>query len=391
MRFLPFDYAARNAGRKPLKTVLTTFGAAAVVFLVILMGSFVQSLASTMRSSGEPENAIILGLGSEDFLEQSEIGLGVPTILSASVEGIEKHYGQPMLSPEIHHSTLVIPEGMDRSNIAADKHKGFIRGVTPAAFHVHQQVYLTEGSFPRAGEVLVGKLAPAKLGLPPELLALGSKIDIEGRTWTVSGRIEAPGTVYEAELWVPMHDLRVQTKRETITCVVARMDDPSVFSDIDFFCKSRLDLELAAVREVTYYGSLARFFRPMQIMGWIMAGLIVASGLFGGLNVMIAAIASRMRELACLETLGFSRTAILVSLMQESLLQVGAGTLLAVAAAAAFLSGTAIKFTMGAVALQIEGYVLAAGVAAGLTLAVLGTLIPAIRLVRTPLVELLRG
>jgi putative ABC transport system permease protein len=390
MKLLPFDYAARNAGRKPLRTALTTIGAGSVVFLVILMGSFVQSLAATMRSSGEARNVIVLGLGSEDFLEQSEISPAVPTLLAASVSNVVKKNEQPLLSPEIHHSAII----RTAANADADErnvHKGFVRGVTPMAFQVHRQVYLMDGRLPESGEVLVGRLAGAKLGLPPESLALGSEVSFEGRNWKVVGHIEAPGTVYEAELWVPMQDLKLQTKRDTITCVVARMLNESDFSELDLFCKSRLDLELSAVRESSYYGGLAKFFRPMQVMGWVMALLVVASGLFGGLNTMIAAIASRTRELACLETLGYQRRAVVISLLQESLLQVGTGTLLAAGLAALLLSGTAVRFTMGAIALQVDGMVLSAGIAAGLILAVLGTLIPASRLVRTPLVELLRA
>lgn len=390
MRLLPFDYAARNAGRKPLRTFLTTIGAGAVVFLVILMGSFVQSLSATMRSSGEPRNVIVLGLGSEDFLEQSEISPAVPTMLAASIQNVVKQNEQPLLSPEIHHSAIIRPANAPPADERV-AHKGLVRGITPMAFQVHRQVYLLDGRLPNSGEVLAGKLAATKLGIPPAALSTGAEINFEGRTWKVVGHIDAPGTVYEAELWVPLQDIKLQTKRDTITCVIARMQSEADYGELDLFCKSRLDLELSAVKESTYYGGLAKFFRPMQVMGWIMALLVVASGLFGGLNTMIAAIASRTRELACLETLGFGRMAVVISLLQESILQVGTGTLIASGLAAVLLSGTAVRFTMGAIALRVDGPILAAGVAAGLVLAVLGTIIPALRLVRTPLVQLLRA
>ena len=229
------------------------------------------------------------------------------------------------------------------------------------------------------------------MGLPPDALQIGKSIYFEGKDWTVSGTFEAPGTTFEAELWAPLDDLMIQTKRDSLTCVVARLTSPDAFSDVDLFTKMRLDLELAAVKETAYYGALAAFFKPMQMLGWIMAALITASGLFGGLNTMIAAISSRSKELACLETIGYSRRAIVVALLQESMLQVGAGSLIAAGLALGILSGRSVRVTMGALALDVSGMVLAAGFAAGLILAVFGTLIPAAKLVRKPLIELLRG
>jgi len=390
MKLLPFDYAARNAGRNPLRTLLTSGGAAAVIFLVILMGAFVQTLGSTLRGTGDPHNAIVLGMGSEDFLEQSEIAFDVPTILASSVEGIAQHHGQPMISPEIHHATVVRASEQEEVDPAKVR-LGLSRGITPMAFLVHQQVYLREGRPPGMGEVMAGKLAATKLGLPEDALRPGNTIFFEGKDWKVSGTFDAPGTTYEAELWVPLEDLKIQTKRESLTCAIVRLVKPENITDIDVFTKMRLDLELATVGETQYYGALASFFRPMQIMGWVMAVLVVTSGLFGGLNTMIAAISSRARELACLETIGFSRRAIVVSLLQESLLQVGTGALVAFGIALLLLAGRAVKFSMGALALDVSGSVLAVAFAAGLFLALAGTLIPSLKLIRTPLVELLRG
>ena len=52
-----------------------------------------------------------------------------------------------------------------------------------------------------------------------------------------------------------------------------------------------------------YFSGLAGFYRPIRVMGWAMACLVVVSGLFGGMNVMIASVAGRSRELGALETL----------------------------------------------------------------------------------------
>jgi ABC-type antimicrobial peptide transport system permease subunit len=266
-----------------------------------------------------------------------------------------------------------------------------VRGISPMAFLVHRQVFITQGHAPGPGEILAGKLAATKLGFAPDALKAGANVYFEGKQWKVSGAFESPGTSFESEIWAPLEDLKIQTKRETLTCAVVRLTSPAAFSELEAFTKTRLDLEIAAVPETKYYGALAAFYRPMQILGWVMACLVIASGLFGGLNTMIAAIAARSKELACLETIGFSRRAIVVALLQESMLQVGTGALIAAGLAILLLAGRAVRVTMGALVLDIGGPVLAAGFAAGLFLAVFGTLIPAMKLARKPIVELLRG
>ena len=83
MRLLPFEYAARNAARHPLRAFLTASASAAVVFLVVLMGSFVHSLGESMKQTGHPLNLIILGTakagipGAVPYLSNFYVGLGL--------------------------------------------------------------------------------------------------------------------------------------------------------------------------------------------------------------------------------------------------------------------------------------------------------------------------
>ncbi len=174
MRLLPVDYATRNLGRRPMRTVLLTAGAAIVVFLVIVMTGFVQSVASSTRDSGEPANVIVLGIGSENFLEQSEIGFQVPTVVAASVPSVRSVGGQPLMSPEIHHAALITLPGEDEQG--RRNRKALVRGVADGAYLVHSKVFITSGRAPGSGEVLVGRLVAAKLRLPESALQPGSVI-----------------------------------------------------------------------------------------------------------------------------------------------------------------------------------------------------------------------
>jgi ABC-type antimicrobial peptide transport system permease subunit len=126
-------------------------------------------------------------------------------------------------------------------------------------------------------------------------------------------------------------------------------------------------------------------------MTWITAGLIAAGALFGGINTLYAAFASRVREMATLQAIGYGRGALLASLVQESTLACLTGTLLASLAAVLLLDGRTVPFSIGAFTLDIGPGVAVTGVLTGLLLGLLGALPPAIRCLKPALPVALRS
>jgi putative ABC transport system permease protein len=268
--------------------------------------------------------------------------------------------------------------------------QALFRGVTPQALHVHPQVRLLEGRFPAPGEVMAGRLAWRSLGLPEGSLKPGVSLTLDGQPWKVSGLFAAPGTVLESELWLPLGDLRALGRRDSLSCVVLRLDDPADFSEADLFAKQRLDLELTALRESDYYGRLSAFFKPLRVMTWITAVLIAAGAVFGGINTLYAAFAPRVREMATLQAIGFTRRTLLWSLIQESTLACLSGALLASLVAVLLLDGRTVPFSIGAFTLDVGPAAALAGILTGLLLGLLGALPPAIRCLKPPLPAALR-
>jgi ABC-type antimicrobial peptide transport system permease subunit len=106
---------------------------------------------------------------------------------------------------------------------------------------------------------------------------------------------------------------------------------------------------------------------------------------------MYAAFASRVREMGSLQAIGYPRYAVVVSLMQESVLASAAGALLAAAIALVTLNGITVRFSMGAFGLLIDSTVLLMGLAAGLLLGIVGALPPAWRCLRLPVSDALKA
>jgi len=380
MKLLPFDYAARNLGRSPSRLVLSVLGSALVVALVLAAAAFVRGMALSLRASGNEHSIIIVGAGSEESIERSEVDSNVAGIIGASIPGIRSQGGVSYVSPEVH---VMLPV-----KLRAEQPKGpliTVRGVTLGAMLVHAHVRIEDGRFPTPGreEVMVGGMAAMKMGVRESDLGLGGTILIDQRPWTIVGRFSAPGTVTEAEIWTGLQDLKTATKRDTDSCIVITLDpDRAEFADVAIFTKTRVDLELSAIPERAYYARLSSFFAPIRLVAWITAALIGVGGLFGGLNTMYAAFVSRVRELGTLQSLGFRRIAIVISLVQESSLATAAGAILASLIGVFVLDGLAVRFSMGVFGLVVDAPVLAIGVVSGLVLGLVGALPPAYRCLR---------
>ncbi len=386
MKLLPFEYAVRNLGRSSMRLWASVVGSMLVVLLVMAAGSFVVGMEHSLSTTGAPRNVMLVGAGSEESTERSQISMNVPTQVAASVPGIARRLGIDYVSPEVHMAVVM------RTDPDAAPAQAVVRGITPTAFLVHQQSRIVEGRAPRPGhyEMLAGRLAATRLGVDETELAVGQQLWFDDRAWTIAGRFAAPTTVMDAELWLPLGDLQIATRRDTLSCVVLTLGT-AAFEDVALWCAQRLDLELVALREADYYASLLTFYRPVRMIVWTTAILIACGGLLGGLNTMYAAFASRVRELGALQTLGYSRLAVIVSFLQESFIATAAGGLIAAALAVGLLDGLAVRVSMGAFAMTVNTTVLLAGLTAGATVAVAGIIPPLYRCLRLPIPEALRA
>lgn len=385
LRLLPWEYGTRNLFRRPLRSGLTLVALTIVILMVMVVVGFVRGLERSLSVSGDPRVAIVFALGMGENLEYSSIPARTSDLIPSSVPGVQKRYGQCYSSPELYLGTQV-RRGEDDTPAM-----GLVRGVTPSALLVHDQVELIEGRWPSLGEVIVGKLAAVKLGMERDSLTVGRTLQFEGREWTISGVFAAGGSAFESELWCRLDELQQSMKRQDLSLVAVKLAPEGDFADVDLFCKERLDLELQSIRQTDYYEGLRKDYAPVRSLGWLMAGLIATAGVFAGLNTMYGSVLGRVRELATLQTLGYQRRALLLSLIQEATILAAAATLAAVALALLLVEGTAVRFTMGAFELRLDAVTLLAGCGTGLMLGVFGTLPPAFRALRMPVVDGLRA
>ncbi len=380
---LPFTYALRNLFRDPSRLLQTVGGSALVVFLLIAAVALTRGMDEVLSASGSTQNVLLVGKGSEESIERSEVPVAAESATATSVVGIAEKLGVTAVSGEIFYQAPVLTED-------GTKGPALLRGVFESALLVHVQVRLIDGHFPSPGEVMVGHLAHRKLGVPASQLEVGKSIFWGNEELKISGIFVAPGTVLESEIWFDRNDLASLTQRDSLSSVTLRMDAAEL-EDIELFTFQRNDLELSAIREDRYYAKLSEFYEPIKLMTWVTAILVAAGAVFGGLNTLYAAFAARIKEMATLQSIGFGRVALFISLIQESLLATMTGTLLAFLAAYFLLDGRTVPFSTGTFTLVLSPAVILAGLSAGLLLGLIGTIPPAARCLLPKLPSALRS
>jgi putative ABC transport system permease protein len=371
---LPLSYALRNLWRLKARTAITVLGVALITVLVILMSGFARGLASTAAKTASPETVIVTGSSGEHDLVRSVLTLEAARSVSINLPDVAEVDGRRAISVELHVAT--------RKGHAI----GLLRGVEGAAFLVHHRVTMVEGVEPRgAWEIVAGRLAESRMGLPHGTFDVGRTVELEGRPWTVTGRFVAPGTVMEAELWGRLPDVMHATKREDVSCVAARLTSADAMSKVkSWIVRHGVTYEVAAVPETALYETLQNALDPIAGLAWLMAGIVLVGGVFACTNTMFAAVLARTREMGTLRALGYGPLAVGASLLQEALLLGLLGGLLGFFVAGLF-GEVPLKFPMGAFYLDLSAPVRLAGLGAAFVIGLLGGLVPAVRAVRLPL------
>jgi putative ABC transport system permease protein len=214
----------------------------------------------------------------------------------------------------------------------------------------------------------------------------------------VVGAFTAGGGATESEIWTDAALLQAAYRRgnsfQSIKVSLASEGSFQRFKDA-LTADPRLDVKV--LRETEFYAAQSRTLNGIIIgLGAIISLLMGLGAIFGALNTMYTAVASRTREIATLRALGFRRLPVVISVLLESLVVAAiGGTLGAVGAWAAFDGYQAAtmnwqSFSQVAFAFAVTPPLLVAGILYALLLGFAGGLLPAIQAARRPVAQGLR-
>jgi len=372
-------------------SLVVVIGIAGVVGVLVSVLAMAEGFRYTLSSTGRPERVIMLRAGSDAELS-SGVARDQATLL-ATLPGIRRDDGgRPLASAE-----LVVMVDLPRRGETHPNNVPF-RGVQPTAFAIRGEVHVTEGrAFARGvREVIVGRQAARQF----EGLGVGQRIAFRDSDWTVVGIFESGGDVHESEIWADAEVAMSAFRRSGFQSVTATLADGSAsgLAELNASIKRDPRLSIGVLREPEYYAKQASVLANLiSVLGYTVAAFMAVGAVFGALNTMYQAIASRQVEIATLRAIGFGGVAVVVSVMVESLLLALVGGTVGGALAYVYCDGATLStlnfntFSQVAFAFRVTPQLLMRGLIWALAIGAVGGLLPAVRAARLPVTTALRA
>lgn len=366
----------------------TVFGIAGVVAVLVGVLSIATGFRRAMMASGSPDAAIVLRSGADTEMVS---GFGrQETRLIADAPGVARNASGPLASSE-----LFVIINLPKRSTGTDANVP-LRGVEAAAPAVRDNLRLVSGRMFEWGrnEVIVGAGAAKEFAG----LEVGGSLKVGSESWPVVGVFEAGGGVAESEVWTDAKVLQQAYHRgDSFQSVYVRLASAGAFQEFKDALTANPQLSVKVLRQSDHYAEQSEAItRLITSLGYLIAFLMAVGAVFGALNTMYSAVASRTREIATLRALGFGRSAVIVALLAESLVLALVGG--AIGGGAAFVAFNNLhaatmnwqSFSQVTFAFAVTPALLVQGVIWATLIGLLGGLLPAIRAARLPIASALR-
>nr|WP_166767671.1 ABC transporter permease [Xanthomonas euroxanthea] len=361
-------------------------GIAGVVGVLVAMLAMGQGFQATLNSTGDDTTAIVLRGGSQ--AETNSVITRELVPLVSSLPGIAADArGRPLLSPELSQ-VVNIASKSDGTDVNAQ-----VRGVGEQAWAVHAKVRLVQGRRFTTGlrEIVVGKGALNQF----RGLELGRTLTLGSQQWTVVG-VFASGDAHDSELWTDAQTLATTYNRSAYQSISVRTTGKAGFSQFKtaMAADPRLKLDVETTR--AYYGKQGGGLnRLISVLGTVIGAIMAVGAVFGALNTMYAAVATRAREIATMRAIGFRGTPVIMALMLETMLLALLGGLLGGLIAWAIFNGYSVStlgsnFSQIVFQFKVSPELLWSGLKWALGIGLVGGLFPALRAARLPITTALR-
>src|SRR5579872_6047445 len=395
MAFTRVGQQAWSVTRVGLATILQRLGSSLVVVIGIagVVGVLVALLAmaegfkATLRQSGTDDTAIVIRAGALTELN-SVLDHDTATLVSQAPQVLKNATGAPIASAE-----LVLVASLPKKSTGADANVE-IRGIGERAWDLRPQTRIIAGRRFNAGlrELIVGKGARAQF----TGLDVGSTLKLNGQLWTVVGEFDS-GDANNSDLWADTAVVGSTYRRgSSTTSITVKLTDAAAFDAFKAGLASDRRLQIDTFTTRDYYNRQSENLSNVITVLGTTVGIIMALGaVFGALNTMYAAVATRTREIATLRAIGFRGTPVVVSVMLETVLLAilggGTGALIAWAIFDNYTASTlGANFSQVVFNFKVSPQLLLKGLKWALAIGVIGGLFPAMRAARMPVTSGLR-
>lgn len=379
-----------------LRSISQRFGSSAVAVIgiagvvVVFLGvlSIAEGFRSAMSEVGDPQTVIVMRAGSDTEMTSGLTGDMARIVMDTP--GIARDENGAIASPE-----LFVVVGHPTKKDASDANIP-LRGVSPEALKVRPSVKIVEGRMftPGTNEIVVGRAASQQFAG----LTVGSTVNWSQNTWRVVGIFDAHGSAAESEIWCDAKVLQPAYRRgNSYQSVYVRLASADGFQAFKDALTSNPQIPVTAIREPDYYAAQSEVLHTIiRTIGFIIAGLMGIGAIFGAVNTMYTAVATRTREIATLRALGFGSFPVVFSVLSEAVVLAVVGG--AIGGAIAWLAFDGYQtstmnfqsFSQVAFTFAVTPGLLTQALVYSVLMGLLGGLFPAIRAARLPIITALR-
>ena len=365
--------------------VIGIAGVVSVLVSVLAMGA---GFKHTLADSGRADRAIILRGGSDAELNSNLTRADIDTISNAP--GLAKDAtGKALLSNE-----LVTVVNVPKADTGTDANVT-LRGVGLKLTEVRPELKIVDGRMfhPAVRELIAGAGAVKQF----RGLTVGSVLHLRNADWTVTGTFTSNGDVHESELLADVDTVGSSVERNGYSSAIALLTSAADFSRFKDALTTDPQLKVDVQREPEYYAAQSKALtKAINVVGNTVAIIMAIGAMFGALNSMYSAVATRGLEIATLRAIGFGALPVLLSVMIEALLLSLLGGVIGASLAWLLFNGHSVSTLGGAFAqvvfqLTVTRTLIITGIIWACIIGLLGGFFPALRAARLPVAEALRA
>ncbi len=367
--------AGKNLWRRPARSALTACGLAIAVAAVVALVGVSESLESSFLDLYTRPGADLVVQRRGGAVQLSK---GIPLAVGdqmREIPGVREVIGglMDMVSFEDQDLFMVIVNGWEPNCSVLDR------------------VKIVSGRRLREGDrrqVMLGRIIAANLGKKT-----GDTISLYGQDFEVIGVFESFSVYENGAVFLLLDELQRQMDRAGEVTGFVVMTETRKAAEIARIRGEieALDPEIAAVPCAEFVKSLTQM-KVTRAMSWFTSLFAIVIGGVGMMNTMAMTVFERRGEIASLRAMGWKQWRVARLILSESFFLSIVGALLGIALGIGVtILLTYWRRTSGLVQGDISLWAIGEGFAVAILIATLGAAVPAVRCMRLPIAETLRG
>jgi putative ABC transport system permease protein len=326
---VPLRYNLRSLSVRWKTTVMTCLAFTCVVFLLILMLTFVNGMKRTTEASGHPGNVMVLSDGATDeVMSNLPAAAGVDRLpLEVQRKVLRTADGKGFLATKEVYVIVGQPL-MTVTAMGATRRLTQMRGVDDPemASRVHGVTLVKGRWFASTGvlEIVLGEGIASEIAHDRHQATIepGAQVELGPYTWKVVGLMRTAGTTFNSEVWTSDRNLATKTfgRENAYSSYIMRTANAENARYVADQVKNwRAEWSFDAWPEKEYYAKFNLTNRLFTIAIVVVASIMAAGGALGITNTMFAVVSQRVKDIGVLRILGYTGGQVLTSFQMESL------------------------------------------------------------------------